>query len=73
MPSKATSKPAGKQAVKAGPSGKMHKFESTGTQKPQQTAQMGRGGGKFAKGGPSGKMQKFQGTTAVTPGKTSVR
>lgn len=40
--------------VKGG-SGKMFGKMSTGTQKPGQTAQAGRGGGKFAKGG-GGKM-----------------
>lgn len=41
-----------KSAVFAkGGSGKMFGKMSTGTQKPSQTASMGRGGGKFAKGG----------------------
>lgn len=57
---KATSKPAGKQKIQAGPSGKMHSFSGVGTQKPGVTAvTKGSTGGKFAKGGPSGKMQKF--------------
>lgn len=60
------SKPAGGQAVKPGPSGKMKKFAAVGTQKPGVSANSMSGGGKWAAGGPSGKMQKFK---AVRPGR----
>jgi hypothetical protein len=62
MPTKTTtSKPAGKQKIQAGPSGKMHKFSGVTAQKPGVSATT-KGSGKgasFAKGGPSGKMQRF--------------
>lgn len=58
MPGKASSKSAGKQAVKGG-SGHMAGFKGVGTQKPDKTAVSSSGdGGKFAKGG-SGKMAGF--------------
>ena len=50
-----------------GPSGKMQSKMSTGTQKPGQSAQEGRGGGKFAKGGGSGGMAKKTGVKEATP------
>lgn len=62
---KTSSKSAGAQAIKAGPSGKMAKFKGVGTQAPDKTAvSAGSSSGKFAKGGPSGKMAKF---TPVKP------
>lgn len=61
MPTKKSkSLPAGKQKIQAGPSGKMHKFEGVGSQKPGvSSVTKGSTGGKFAKGGPSGKMAGF--------------
>jgi len=55
------SKPAGKQAVKGGGSGKMQKFSGSGPQKADSTAQTKHAGkgAAFPQGGPSGKMQKF--------------
>lgn len=71
---KVTSKPAGKQAIKAGPSGKMQKFKAAGPQKADRTSvEMSGGGGNYAKGGPSGKMQKFSPVGAQKPGITSVK
>jgi hypothetical protein len=70
---KAQSKPAGKYAVKAGPSGKMHKFSGATAQKPGVTAtstSTGKGGG-FAKGGPSGKMHPFTAVKTQKPGRSS--
>jgi hypothetical protein len=55
------SKPAGKQKIQAGGSGKMHKFSGAGPQAPDKTAvttHSGKGAA-FPSGGPSGKMQKF--------------
>jgi hypothetical protein len=67
---KTTSKPAGKMAVKAGPSGKMHKFQGVGTQAADTTAVKGSGAsnkfGKLNTGG-SGKMHKFAGVKPVKP------
>lgn len=63
---KTQSKPAGKMAVKAGPSGKMQKFTPVGNQPADTTAVKNSGGGtKFGalKTGGS-KMQKF---TPVKP------
>jgi len=66
MPGKATSKSAGKQAIKAGPSGQMKGFMGVGTQTPDTTAVKPKNtGAKFAKGGPSGQMQGKSGVTAV--------
>ena len=67
-----TKKPAGKQAVQAGPSGGMHKFAGAGTQQPGGTAQANHPGvgAKFASGGPSGKMQKFTPVKPQRPGVT---
>jgi hypothetical protein len=53
-----------------GGSGKMFGKQSAGTQKPAQTAQAGKGGGKFAKGG-SGKMFGKQSTGKQKPGQTA--
>lgn len=66
---KSSSKPAGKQKIQAGPSGKMHKFSGAGAQAPDKTAvtkHSGKGAA-FPQGGPSGKMQKFTGVKAVKP------
>jgi hypothetical protein len=69
MPGKAKSKSAGKNAIKAGPSGGMAGFKPVGEQAPDTTAVKGSGGGKsFAakiKAGPSGKMQGFVGVKPV--------
>lgn len=64
------SKPAGKQKIDAGPSGKMAKFTGAGTQKPDSTAQTKHAGkgAPFPKGGPSGKMHKFTPVKAVKGG-----
>jgi len=51
-----------------GGSGKMFSQMKTGTQVPGQTAQMGRGSGKFAQGGPSGKVGKQKGSVPAKPG-----
>ncbi len=67
---KTTSKPAGKMAVKAGPSGKMQKFTPVGTQAADTTAVKGSGGGKkfgALNVGGSGKMHKFAGVKPVKP------
>jgi hypothetical protein len=61
------SKPAGKQKIQAGGSGKMHAFSGAG---PQASAVTGvtkhaGKGGQFAKGGPSGKMAKFTAVKAA--------
>ena len=60
---KASSKPAGKFKVQAGPSGKMNKFGGAVPQQPGVSATTkGSGkGGEFAKAGPSGKMHGFAG------------
>ena len=68
-----SSKPAGKFAVKAGPSGKMKKFGGAVPQAPGVTA-TSQGSGKgnpFAKAGPSGKMQKFKPVAAQKSGRSS--
>jgi len=64
------SKPAGKFAVKAGPSGGMHDFSGVSPQTPDRTATAAKGGkgGKFSDKlpvGGSGKMQKFSPVKAV--------
>jgi hypothetical protein len=63
------SKPAGKFAVKAGPSGGMHNFEAMGAQKPGVSGVSMSGGGKSfgdkLKTGGSGKMAKFKGVGPV--------
>jgi len=60
-------KSAGKQAIQAGGSGKMHSFSGAGTQQPGVSATTAKNAGaKFPTGGPSGKMQKF---TPVKPQK----
>lgn len=66
---KSSSKPAGKQKIDAGPSGKMHKFSGAGAQKPgvSATTKHSGKGAAFPQGGPSGKMQKFTGVKAVKP------
>lgn len=67
-------KPAGKQAIQGGPSGKMHKFSGAGSQKSgitSVTPHAGKGA-SFASGGPSGKMQGFTPVKAQKPGVTSV-
>jgi hypothetical protein len=58
-----------KTFVKGG-SGKMFGKQSSGTQKPGQSAQAGSGGGKFAKGG-SGKMFGKRGSYPAKAGMTS--
>jgi len=66
MPGKATSKSAGAQKIKAGPSGQMKGFTGVGTQVPDTTAVKGKNTtGKFAKGGSSGQMHGKSGVTAV--------
>ena len=58
-----------KNAVFAkGGSNKMAPQMKTGTQVPGQSAQMGRGGGKFAQGGPTGKVGKQKPSVAAKPG-----
>jgi hypothetical protein len=71
---KATSKPAGKFKVPAGPSGKMAKFTGVGQQPPDKTAVANKAGkgAPFAKGGPSGKMAKFKGVGTQVPDRTAV-
>jgi hypothetical protein len=71
---KATAKPAGKQAIQAGPSGKMKKFGGAPAQTPGQTAQLGMTGKgpEFIQGGPSGKMQKFTPVKPQRPGGSAV-
>jgi hypothetical protein len=67
---KSTSKPAGKQLVKGGPSGKMHNFQGVGTQQPGVSAVTAKNAGKKFSGpsaGPSGKMHGF---TPVKPQKS---
>jgi hypothetical protein len=70
---KTTSKPAGKQAIKAGGSGKMQKFSGSGPQPADKTAQAKHSGkgAPFPKGGPSGKMHKFTPTKPVKGGSGS--
>lgn len=65
---KASSKPAGKQKIQAGGSGKMHKFSGAGPQAAGGSAvtQHKGKGASFAAGGPSGKMHGF---VAVKPQK----
>jgi hypothetical protein len=65
-------KPAGKMAVPAGPSGKMHKFSGAGPQQSDKTAvtQHSGKGAAFPSGGPSGKMAKFVGVKTQKPGVT---
>jgi hypothetical protein len=66
------SKPAGKQAVKGGGSGKMQKFSGSGPQAPDSTAQTKHAGkgAPFPKGGPSGKMAKFKAVKTQKPGQS---
>ena len=65
MPGKATSKGAGAQKIKAGPSGQMKGFTGVGTQTPDTTAVKPKNTtGKFAKGG-GGSMAGKSGVTAV--------
>jgi hypothetical protein len=74
MPSKTSkSKPAGKQKIQAGPSGKMHKFSGVGAQAPgvSATTKHSGKGAAFPSGGPSGKMQKFSAVKAQKPGRSS--
>jgi hypothetical protein len=68
------SKPAGKQKVQAGPSGKMKKFGGAPAQTPGQTASLGMTGKgpAFPQGGPSGKMQTFTPVKPQKPGISSV-
>jgi hypothetical protein len=66
------SKPAGKQAIKAGPSGGMHNFEPVGNQAAGGTGVKMSGGSKSFKppsAGGSGKMQKF---SPVKPQKAGI-
>ena len=68
-----TSKPAGKQKIQAGGSGKMHTFAGAGDQKPGVTAttsSKGKGA-PFPSGGPSGKMHKFSAVKAQKSGRSS--
>ena len=67
-------KSAGKMAIQAGPSGKMHKFSGAGPQQSDKTAVTAHSGkgASFPSGGPSGKMQKFTGVKTQKPGVTSV-
>ena len=67
-------KSASKQAIQAGPSGKMHKFSGAGSQASDRTAvtQHAGKGAKFASGGPSGKMHSFKGVGTQKPGVTAV-
>lgn len=64
---KSSSKPAGKQKIQAGPSGKMKKFGGAVAQKPgvSATTQGSGKGAAFVKGGPSGKMHPFTAVKAV--------
>lgn len=70
----ASSKPAGKQKIQAGGSGKMHKFSGAGPQKSGVTAttQHKGKGAAFVKAGPSGKMKKFTPVKAQKSGISSV-
>lgn len=63
---KVTSKPAGKNKIQAGPSGKMQKFKPVGAQKADRTSVEMSGGNTnpYVKGGPSGGMHSF---TPVKP------
>jgi hypothetical protein len=70
---KATSKPAGKFAVKGGPSGKMAKFTGADAQQPgvtNRTNTPGKGAA-FPEGGPSGKMHGFSPVKPQKSGRTS--
>jgi hypothetical protein len=60
---KSSSKSPSAQKIKAGPSGKMHKFGGAAAQKPgvSATTSASGKGAAFPEGGPSGKMHKFQG------------
>ena len=51
-----------------GGTNKMAPQMRTGTQVPGQSAQMGRGSGKFAQGGPTGKVGKQKPSVAAKPG-----
>ncbi len=71
---KTKSKPAGKQKIEAGPSGKMKKFGGAGPQAPGGSAvtpHSGKGAA-FPEGGPSGKMAKFVPVKTQKPGVSSV-
>lgn len=75
---KVTSKPAGKQKIDPGGSGKMKKFGAVGTQKPGGTAVAGSGGGTnpgapIPTGGKGKIGGKQVGVKAVKPGQTGVR
>lgn len=71
---KSSSKPAGKQKIQAGGSGKMHKFAGAGPQKPgvSGTTEHKGKGAPFAKGGPSGKMTGNMKVGQQKPGVSSV-
>jgi len=63
---KAKELPAGKFAVKPGPSGKMFKGGGTGDQQPGvSNVEVKNASKKFPTGGPSGKMHKFSGVKPV--------
>ena len=69
------SKPAGKQKIQAGGSGKMNSFKPVGTQAAGGSAVAGSGGSKAwpsSLGGPSGKMQKMSPVKPQKPGVSSV-
>jgi hypothetical protein len=69
------SKPAGKQKIQAGGSGKMNSFKPVGDQQPGVSSVSGKGGSKSwpsDMGGPSGKMQKFTPVKPQKPGVSSV-
>lgn len=69
------SKPAGKQKIQAGGSGKMHSFKGVGDQKPGVSSVDASNGGKAwpsNMGGPTGKMQKFTPVKPQKPGVSSV-
>ena len=70
---KSSSKPAGKQKIQAGGSGKMHKFSGATAQKPgvSATTSSGGKGAAFPEGGPSGKMHKFKGVQPQKSGRSS--
>ena len=72
---KFSSKPAGKQKIQAGGSGKMNPFKPVGDQQPGVSSVAGSGGSKSwpsGLGGPSGKMQKMTPVKPQKPGVSSV-
>jgi len=71
---KSSSKPAGKMAIQAGPSGQMHSFAGAGPQAEGRTAvtQHKGKGGTGPTAGPSGKMAKFTAVKTQKPGGTAV-